>query len=366
MDNSLPFIQSLFCKQGLDNRYRFAAIITASHFVFIFLWLIFAHSTTFLTLLAALMSVLVFFTSKRRLQDAGLTTYWVWGPSLSFALASIILLNIVNSWAMLSFIPALFSASYLLSLPTRNNQQYTYGYAGPVDLSYQTSKSIHERRKIEPSIHGTVDQLQFAEVHHRPTVTRTQDSSSSVKPVSIEQWFTDHILSIKHIKVVAPALVSLAIMLVLLVNNYRSDQEQELAEQQVANEESASPVSAIEKLQHVVSMPDDFELASNEFGAIKLRWQADTMSDKTLWDIASASGDKSCTHLSFNQGNKYRSLRVDVIESGTYIATFSPLDSEGIVKDLAYKNTFTLCGYNFSLKGSQAVIGKHSFFGKWL
>lgn len=364
MENTLPLIQSLFCKQGLDNRPRFGVIISTSHFLLLFFWLIFSQQPTFLAIIASVLTGVIFLSSKRRLKDAGLANYWVLLPALGFIVASIALISFDSSWLLLAFIPSLMTASYLISLPTRNNQQYTQGYAGPVDLLANATKSVHDRNKIEPSLHGSVEHLQLAEINHRANSTFQQPTN--LKSVNLEQWFKDNILSIKHIKIIAPLCFSLVLILVVILITNDSAVAPEEVDLPSKVEQVTQSQTSTGELLNIVAMPDDFELASNEFDGIKLRWQADEIASQTLWDVLTAKGDKSCANLSFNNGSQYRVINVMVTNSDTYVATFSPLDTDKIIKDLAYKNTFTVCGYDFSLKGSQAAIGKNSYFGKWL
>ena len=82
--------------------------------------------------------------------------------------------------------------------------------------------------------------------------------------------------------------------------------------------------------------------------------------------MLSGSGDKSCQTISFNKGEAIRPIGVLVDNGSDYFASFSPLDSKELIQALAFRGNFSLCGYNFSLKGSQAVLGKNSQYAPFL
>ena len=103
---------------------------------------------------------------------------------------------------------------------------------------------------------------------------------------------------------------------------------------------------------------------------ISINWQADEVSDTVLWSQLTAQGDESCKVISFNKGEPIRTLSVQVVNSnGTninYFADFSPLDSKALIQALAFRGNFTLCGYDFSLKGSQEALGKNEQYAQWV
>lgn len=122
------------------------------------------------------------------------------------------------------------------------------------------------------------------------------------------------------------------------------------------------PVANEVELQHHITLPDNFSLMVSPYNGLIISWQADNAENKALWNIADVQGDDSCQSIIFNKGEAIRSLTVTVENSNLYSAHFSPLDTKALVKNIAFKGSFSLCGYDFSLKGSQAVLGKTEFY----
>ncbi|WP_299493374.1 hypothetical protein [uncultured Shewanella sp.] len=117
--------------------------------------------------------------------------------------------------------------------------------------------------------------------------------------------------------------------------------------------------------RHEAKLPDGFSLVF-ENNILIMRWLGEVQDPQELWSLAQAKGDKTCAELTFNNGVKYRPLSV-VIKPDTAIeARFSPLDNAAIITDVAKRGSVSLCGYQFSLKGSLAVLGKNPIFGDYL
>nr|WP_243889921.1 hypothetical protein [Shewanella algae] len=105
-----------------------------------------------------------------------------------------------------------------------------------------------------------------------------------------------------------------------------------------------------------VRLPDSFSL-SLDGDLLRMSWLGDTDAPGPLWDLATAKGDRRCAELVFNNGTGYRPMSVVIGDNGKVEAAFSPLDSQVIVQDMARRGSVQLCGYDFSLKGSQAALG---------
>ncbi|TVP01013.1 hypothetical protein [Shewanella algae] len=105
-----------------------------------------------------------------------------------------------------------------------------------------------------------------------------------------------------------------------------------------------------------VRLPDSFNL-SLDGDLLRMSWLGDTDAPGPLWDLATAKGDRRCAELVFNNGIGYRPMSVVIGDNGKVEAAFSPLDSQVIVQDMARRGSVKLCGYDFSLKGSQAALG---------
>ncbi len=142
---------------------------------------------------------------------------------------------------------------------------------------------------------------------------------------------------------------------------------------QAVTEKTDQQLASIESVQtreHPLSMPDNYTLYLSEHKGITINWQADQVNDTLLWSQLTTQGDESCKQISFNKGEPIRTLSVQV-EKGVgidsnYFANFSPLDSQELIQALAFRSNFKLCGYDFSLKGSQAVLGKNEQYSQWI
>jgi hypothetical protein len=108
-----------------------------------------------------------------------------------------------------------------------------------------------------------------------------------------------------------------------------------------------------------VSFPDNFSLLLSQHHGLIINWQADSSDNEKIWELQNAQGDKSCKEITFNNGKKTRTTDVVAENREQYFANFSPLDTESLLQEIAFRDYFTLCGYKFSLKGSQAILGKH-------
>jgi hypothetical protein len=108
-----------------------------------------------------------------------------------------------------------------------------------------------------------------------------------------------------------------------------------------------------------VSFPDNFSLLLSQHHGLIINWQADSSDNEKIWELQNAQGDKSCKEVTFNNGKKIRTTDVVAEDREQYFANFSPLDTESLLQEIAFRGYFTLCGYKFSLKGSQAILGKH-------
>ena len=115
---------------------------------------------------------------------------------------------------------------------------------------------------------------------------------------------------------------------------------------------------------HPVSLPDNFTILLSEHRAVIINWQADETQDQEIWQLTSAQGDTSCQSINFNNGDEIRTTSVVVEDGSNYFANFSPLDTKKIIKNIAFRGKFTLCDYTFSLKGSQAALGKHPVYAE--
>ncbi|MGL6121752.1 MAG: hypothetical protein ACRC1W_01690, partial [Shewanella sp.] len=114
-----------------------------------------------------------------------------------------------------------------------------------------------------------------------------------------------------------------------------------------------------------LALPDGFSVALED-DILILRWQGEKGEVHNLWSLATAKGDKTCSQLSFNSGTGYRPVTVDLKADFATEARFSPLDTQAIIIGLARRSNISLCGYKFSLKGSQAILEQNRTFADYI
>ncbi|MCP3129508.1 hypothetical protein [Shewanella sp. KJ2020] len=159
-----------------------------------------------------------------------------------------------------------------------------------------------------------------------------------------------------------PAAIGLGgLMLVALVWGLWPSSDQQAQEQVV----SAIPAAPIASDRVTLEMPDGFSVAL-EGDVLIMRWLGEQGKAQNIWSLATAQGDKTCRALVFNNGTEYRPMTVDLQADSATEARFSPLDSAGIIVDLARRGSIGLCGYKFSLKGSQAILEQNRTFADYL
>ena len=114
-----------------------------------------------------------------------------------------------------------------------------------------------------------------------------------------------------------------------------------------------------------VRLPDGFSLLLEDQLLI-MRWLGEADEPGVIWSLATAKGDNSCAELVFNNGSQYRPVIVELLADTSIEARFTPLDTAAIINDIALRGSIKLCGYNFSLKGSQSALVKSGAFVPYL
>jgi len=105
-----------------------------------------------------------------------------------------------------------------------------------------------------------------------------------------------------------------------------------------------------------IEMPDSFWVMLDQNDALTIGWQGDYQKDGEIWSALTAKGDKDCFEINFTIRDEYRAMRVAVKNQGDYYADFSPVDTKKLIQSIANRDKFKLCGYEFSLKGTQAKL----------
>ncbi|MDT0604882.1 hypothetical protein [Thalassotalea castellviae] len=369
------FLQSLFCWVGADNRYRFSLIVAFNHLFFIVFSAVF-HTSFFLSCIILMLSTIILTcTTKRRLNDARLTKNWLYTPAISFAIIGLIIISFnYQPLYWLTLFPAALS-SILLTYPSQNNSQYNYGYSGPINLSPVKNTTIRNQR-IEPTLtsqHVHLNVENTTSFNHPPTQS-FEDSyykdkaSANNAAQDIGELIREKLLNNHNSKFVILGLLTIIViaMLTSLILSFSSKNQETTKTGQESLVEEKSTQTTINERTNKVTLPDDFSIMTTPFNGLIVHWQADSTHELNLWDISRATGDDSCKSISFNNDNSYRTTKVYVENTDEYIAEFSPLDTRKILKDIALRSNFTLCGYSFSLKGSQATLGKSNFYADLL
>ena len=381
----MQLFKSLFCLQGFDTRMRFFVICASAFLLFI----LFSNALSQHTLLSLIISIsltgIIALSTQRRLRDSALNSNWILAPTLSFFLVSLIIIFSQHSssyWLLL--IPALCSA-ILLTYRSRikNNatkRTYILGYFGPVDLREHQQKTTTKssRRRIEPSLHQGIhsfdDDLDNEEhieqpINYSSYTNEHEGDEKRAKQTDIGEIIRLKLLSGKNAKITiysGLALAFAAFAISLITSNLNTDN----SNNPVDNKETVINNNAIHVdlgREHQLNMPDGFTLYFTKHQGLVISWQADEVSNGVLWSQTDINGDKSCKNISFtprknkNKDN-FRPLTVEVENSSDYFATFSPLDTKDLVQSLAFRGKFSLCGYSFSLKGSQAALGKNKIY----
>jgi len=381
----VQFLKSLFCLQGVDNRTRFFAICCAVYVIFIMIISAFTGKAFISLAILALFTPILAFTSLRRLKDAKLNKKWLFVPTILFVLTSLIIIfSEKNNSYYLLLISALCLA-VLLTYPSVRKKNllplnYILGYFGPVDMSeYQqvTHQGKQAKFRIEPTLVGNDSVNLNSDEQAVLQINETASPySNGKKQIDLGEIIRLKLLSNR--KAQLAIVIVLTIMLVsvcasILTEYLSNDEEAQVQVRQETNNENINIQNTLER-KHLLAMPDNFLLFISQHQGIIINWQADEVSTPLLWSQTTAQGDDSCQQISFNKGNPIRTLMVQVennttVTSGVYnnyFATFSPLDSKALIQALAFRGSFSLCGYDFSLKGSQAALGKNKQYADWV
>lgn len=317
---------------------------------------LFSSSLLVSIIILTITSSLLILTTQRRLTDANLNKKWRLYPNSFFILIALIIIwsnNPVTHWLLL--LP-LVSFLFLLTYKSEKKLNYILGYYGPIDLSsYYTNQRV---RRIEPSFTSTNNIPHTVE--HSSQTQQYTDTTLSHDAFDLGGTIRNKLFSKKSAQTVLLTVFGLVFMIIVSIILIS---EPEVPEGQVETKNTPEKlITSATKYENKITLPDDFSLLTNQYSGIVINWPADLSDKDILWDINSGIGDKTCQNVTFNNGDEIRTLRVEIEDSEHYFAVFSPLDSAQIIKNIALRSNFSLCGYHFSLKGSQAVLSKNSYY----
>jgi len=301
---------------------------------------------------------LITLSTVRRVNDANLQPKLAIPSTLLSLVSLTTITNIDSNIALWSLV---FPIAYFVLLSTyksNSNLAKILGYSGPVDLSeFNNSRKSSANLRVEPSFDGhstSIEPAANAIVQQRAT-TKEREAISLDFSVLLEQVS-------RHKKLIIAGAASLVVILAVYIGLSGSEQLQSVENDTTDKTSQPTEVIVEEIRNNMVELPDDYQLLTTEHGGLIISWQADFTEQKTLWSQATAKGDKTCESISFNSKTKTRSLRVVVENEENYLAYFSPLDTQSLVRNIAKRSKFKLCDYEFSLKGSQAALSKNSFY----
>jgi hypothetical protein len=369
-------LKSLFCFTGSDNRRRFIIIHLSCYFLFAIISSTLATNGQLSFLTLCFFISIATFSTKRRLNDANLNINWLYAPASSFFITGLIIIFTGYSasyWLLL--LPLMISA-LLMTYKGPANKRYILGYRGNIDLTaYSKKENQQNQTRIEPTFnqdslsYSVTSKLPPSSSHiHLKNKNKTYFNEQNIDILGnkishdIGEAIRLKLFNHKNALFTIVTLILLIIMAMTLTSVIStSPKGNDTAS--LDNEVIKTTLSQQVRLQKI-NFPDNFTLFLSSFDGITIKWQGDTTSDIFLWQQLTAQGDKTCETITFNNGNMIRTLSVVQENGSDYLATFSPLDTEMIIKNIAIRGSFSLCGYKFSLKGSQSVLGKHQYYSE--
>jgi len=374
----VPLLKSLACLKGRDNGRRFLIISFVCYLLLVILSPILDEAALLIILLFLSVSPILALASIRRIHDAGFAT-----PFAAITLA-IFWLNLFGltyidhgaKWTLLffGFVVTLAMAT-ISNAKVRRNYQYVMGYSGPVILSKTEVEPI-ARDRIEPTIAGSSAQQKETAINS--ATAREQNDiyvgqreehtspNSSLHANSWEQkfgmWFQEN----KKLSLIGLSLITLYILVELIFAIWSSE---DIEKKDVVD---IVPVEEVKQRLNKTEMPDQFWIMHDQYSSVTIAWEGDFKSETDLinktiyWSATTAQGDKDCTNLHFSLGADIRTIQVTVKNGGDYYADFSPVDSELIIKSIADKDRFKLCGYEFVLKGTRSLLRDNKKYRDYL
>ncbi|RYV04218.1 hypothetical protein SOPP22_00285 [Shewanella sp. OPT22] len=304
-------------------------------------------------LMAALIGApILFLTSQRRCRDAnkpqwmGLLTqvpWWLTALLTSFS-GSV-------SWWLATMLLGVIGSMLLAVFPSRSVGRFELGYQGP---AIQHLPKASATRRVEPSLNSEAEHVEaesFSAIEDHSSISSQIQEVIEEAPLNQKQWL------MAGVGVLGLAVIGI-LMSSLVSTDGNADEEQTAMQPEIT--EHTQP-------RETVSLRDGFEL-SLQGDKLFMSWLGSDGGVETLWQLDNAQGDRSCRHLRFNNGTTYRPMTVERLadRNNSSQADFSPLDTKAIIKDVARRGKVSLCGYTFSLKGSQSDLSKNAIFRAYI
>ncbi len=400
-------LNTFFCRQGVDTSLRFLVISGASLCLIYLFSLLFAGHGILLLLALPLIVVSLLSASRRLITTQRLLALMAVPGPLLLAMSLVFAEQAWPNWVAL--ILSILAVGFIVSRPQPKTSAPfdSLGYSGPLMVSNE------RRTRVEPTLAGDSPAFAHAPEHalgqelaqdNEPGVeqasaiasdldaqqvyrsdgpkdnyfqaSQSQDSQSQASQLQdrlaqgvntlgeqLAKLFGISLTAIKgHPR---GALLGFGCLSLLLGSLFWLGGED--ATEQVAAESEPEKLIARAPTTNIkqVAMPDGFKVQL-EGKVLMLSWLGERGEPGTIWSLASAEGDSSCKNLTFNNGVSYRPMTVSLLADTSTQARFSPLDTPAIINDIAMRGSLTLCGYEFSLKGSQAALAKEPAFRPYL
>ncbi|MCG9748251.1 hypothetical protein [Shewanella sp. Isolate8] len=392
-------LNTFFCRQGTDTSLRFLVISGASLCLISLFSLLFAGHGILLLLAFPLIAATVLSAARRLIPSQRLLALAVIPGPLLLAASLVFAEQAWPSWVAVML--SLLATGYIVSRPQPKASAPfdSLGYSGPL------MASAPRRTRVEPTLAGgspsfahaadvygadahAAEQSQEMARGDEPAFEQASTTASARQPkhylneaqagyqaqdklsqgmhslgAQLTKLFDLSFTAIKRHP--RGALLGFGCLSLLLGSLFWLGGDE--ATEQVASEAepeapiALAPAAAIKQ----VAMPDGFKVQL-EGKVLMLSWLGERGEPGTLWSLASAEGDSSCKNLTFNNGVSYRPMTVSLLADTSTQARFSPLDTPAIINDIAMRGSLTLCGYEFSLKGSQAALAKEPAFRPYL
>ncbi|ABV34950.1 conserved hypothetical protein [Shewanella sediminis HAW-EB3] len=352
--------RSLFCVRGRDNGPRFA-LISALAYLILLLGFIFIGASSALIIIGLFLTPLLGLSGLRRMRDAARPA-WLLGLSfipLLFFVLSLVYGDSLSFSASCVVFATLITGFLAMQRSASKNSHYHQGYSGPAAMT----AGGKGRKRVEPTLDGSAAPVgghisdNMSEQVEEPE--SYEETGRGFDGISLEQWSS---WAKQNRRLLLASVGGLSCM--ILIAGVWSLFSGAAGDEDVAQEPEVSAPQIIVKRDEV-KLPDGFSLIL-EHDLLVMRWLGETEEPGTIWSLATAQGDKTCAHLIFNNGTRYRPVTVEQMPDTGIEARFSPLDTESIISDIARRGSVKLCGYDFSLKGSQSALAKSGSFIPYL
>ena len=369
----MQFVKSLICLKGHDNGRRFL-VISLFCYALVFLFNSLMNQAAILLVLILIVTApIVAASSMRRIHDAGFATPLAALPLLIYliTLFGLTYIDHPSKWALVLL--ALFSSILVGTISNarvRRNKTYHLGYSGPIDLTSKEPVVTHSDR-IEPTIAGQKLSENTTNDLFSSQAQKSNDSYNEPHSISSnDELHWEHTIGLwlSANKKLA-ATIGLAIILLTILLLSLNDNEPDSVVEPI--EQETKPTLVKERLNKL-EMPDQFWVMHDQNDSITIAWEGDIKAVSQLgengsyWSATTGKGDRDCVDLYFILGERIRTLSVTVKNGGDYYADFSPVDSQTIIRSIADKDRFKLCGYEFKLNGTGSLLRKNTYYYQYL